>query len=404
MRQKKQIAIRNARLSMVEIFLGNVAFILPIWLIYSINVLGYSSTISVVLFMSIWFTSGVLEIPTGGFADVLGRKKTFIIGAFLLTFYPIAYIVNPPLYVFLGLNIISGLGQALLSGSFVPMVHSAYEKAGMGKKAYQKYLARNNTMIFIARIIGSLTGAALYWVEPTLPFVAMFIVGVARLMIGCMAVDTTTYDESRVLVSSHIATAFSKLFSVPGMIYLTASYSIIALGAESLWTAYQVLFESDGLNEMVIGMVFALIAVFSALGSQAVGRLYGRLSPMVMIYCFGLTIVITAGLLMQPLVWLRVAGVIPMALSGGAIFLVLTGYVQQQVENRYHSTALSVLSFIQYCIYGLGLISAGVLLDLLGVDEYRRAVWIFGMFALAVVAMITYRQKFLFAQRISIES
>ena len=59
----------------------------------------------------------LLEIPSGYLADVLGRKKTLIIGAFLGFFGFVIYDFSFGFWGFLIAELTLGLGQSLISGA-----------------------------------------------------------------------------------------------------------------------------------------------------------------------------------------------------------------------------------------------------------------------------------------------
>ncbi len=91
---------RNARLVIASSFFSDLTFVLPVWLLYSINYLDLTPSVATILFTSIWLVSGLLEVPTGALADRYGRKRAFLIGYALMIPFPLAYVFNPPLAIF----------------------------------------------------------------------------------------------------------------------------------------------------------------------------------------------------------------------------------------------------------------------------------------------------------------
>lgn len=124
----KTAATRNARLVIFSSFLSDLTFILPIWLLYSLDVLHLKPTLAIAISMSIWIGSALLEIPTGALADRLGRRKIFIIGQLLFAIYPLAYAFKFPIPLLLTACLVSAIGSSMRSGALLPIVHAAYKK------------------------------------------------------------------------------------------------------------------------------------------------------------------------------------------------------------------------------------------------------------------------------------
>ena len=84
--------------------------------------------------------SNLFEIPTGAFADIVGRKTSvilsFVIGAISLLIFPF----TTAFPVFVGLEILKGLANALYSGSMEALVYDSLKESGE-EKNYPKISA-----------------------------------------------------------------------------------------------------------------------------------------------------------------------------------------------------------------------------------------------------------------------
>ena len=103
-----------------------MVFMIPVWIAFLQSRISVSQ---IAMYVSITFlTQLVLELPTGALADMIGRRRTI---AF-------AYLVDATHYLlfgftwlfpqFIGLAIISGLGEALRSGSLEAIVYDSLKQ------------------------------------------------------------------------------------------------------------------------------------------------------------------------------------------------------------------------------------------------------------------------------------
>lgn len=100
-------------------------------------------------------SSAIFEIPSGYFADVVGRKKTLIIGSCMGTVGFIIYAASGSFILFLIAEIIMGIGQSFISGTDSAMLYDSIQQSKQ-KEAYLKYEGRITSLGGFAE-----TGAAL---------------------------------------------------------------------------------------------------------------------------------------------------------------------------------------------------------------------------------------------------
>ena len=382
------VSRRNAKLVVAASFFGDFAFVLPIWLLYSTDHLHFSTTLSVVLFTGVWFVSALFEIPTGALADKWGRKATFMTGNLLLLFYPLAYVFGAPLWLFFPILVLGGFGNSLTSGALLPLVHESYEKAGLGKKEYHKFLTKSRTVLFIARALSGVVGAWLYTIKPYLPFVGWALAIVCNIIIGSKLVEKRSIDTSSTY-RAHIGSALRAIKQSEMIVVMLAGYITINAVAEAIWTGYQLFYHHDGRSALLIGLLFSLIAVFSALASYGVRKLYTRFSPVALLFFSSCLVTVTSFLLYQPNDSLRLTAIVPMAIASGIMAVTISAVVQHIIPNKIQSTALSVYSVITYVVYAFGSLWLGWAYDKFGDATSRRIILASSVGALFFMALLT---------------
>ncbi len=122
----------------------------------------------------------VLEIPSGYFADVLGRKNTLVVGAVLGFLGFSIYTLSHGFYGFLLAEIILGIGQSLISGADSAML---YDTLAANKKQdqYLKYEGRITSIGNFAEALAGTLGGLLATFSLRTPY--FFQAGVAFLAI-----------------------------------------------------------------------------------------------------------------------------------------------------------------------------------------------------------------------------
>lgn len=117
----------------------------------------------------------VLEIPSGYLADVLGRKRTLIIGSILGFIGFLTYSISFGFIGFLIAEIILGFGQSLISGADSAMLYDTLEDLNR-KDEYVKYEGRVISIGNISEMAAGLIGGLLVSISLRAPYVAQTLV------------------------------------------------------------------------------------------------------------------------------------------------------------------------------------------------------------------------------------
>lgn len=127
-------------------------------LFYQENGLGMREVFILQAFYSIAIV--VLEIPSGYFADVLGRKNTLIIGCFLGFLGYLTYSFSYGFWGFLLAEIILGFGQSLISGADSALLYDTLIQSN-DEKSYVKHEGRMVSAGNFAEALAGIAGGLL---------------------------------------------------------------------------------------------------------------------------------------------------------------------------------------------------------------------------------------------------
>src|SRR6056297_1759809 len=113
----------------------------------------------------------VLEIPSGYLADVLGRKKTLVIGTMLGFMGFVVYSFSFGFWGFLLAEMVLGMGQSLISGADSAMLYDTLEDMDRSED-YIKFEGRMVSIGNFAEAIAGILGGLLATISLRLPYMA----------------------------------------------------------------------------------------------------------------------------------------------------------------------------------------------------------------------------------------
>jgi MFS family permease len=122
----------------------------------------------------------VLEIPSGYLADVIGRRKTLIIGAIFGTMGYAIYSLSYGFAGFLIAEIILGIGQSCISGADSAMLYDSLLERGEEKK-YTRYEGRITSLGNIAEAVAGIAGGLLAGITLRVPYIAQTFIAFIAL-------------------------------------------------------------------------------------------------------------------------------------------------------------------------------------------------------------------------------
>lgn len=122
-----------------------------------------------------------LEVPTGAFADSIGRKRSVVISAFLLAVGMALYPIYHSFWIFIIAEVTIAISSSFSSGAFDAwMVDSSLEQGFTGKVDF--VFAQANVISKAAAVVGGLLGAYIAIANIGLPFYIGAIIGIIAML------------------------------------------------------------------------------------------------------------------------------------------------------------------------------------------------------------------------------
>ncbi len=132
----------------------------------------------------------VLEVPSGYLADVIGRKKTLIIGAIFGILGFTTYGLSFGFMGFLIAEIILGIGQSCISGADSAMLYDSLLDRGEEKK-YTRFEGRITALGNVAEALAGIVGGILVGITIRAPYIAQIFVAFIALPAAITLVEPT---------------------------------------------------------------------------------------------------------------------------------------------------------------------------------------------------------------------
>ncbi|MFA5163059.1 MAG: MFS transporter [Patescibacteria group bacterium] len=316
----------------------------------------------------------ILEIPTGAYADVFGRRKSIIIGCLILSLSFLIYFLSPNFWIFVLAEIIGAFGSTFISGALEAWMVDSLKRAnytGDLEKIYEK----EGRYRLVGLMLGSLSGAWLGSFNLSYPWLAsalgMLIVSIyihLALPKNGAHHKQLKFNFRAIHQTAHESVQYG--YRHRGLFYLIGFGACLALSFQAFNMQWPIVFSGYGLSVAKMGWIFNAIALTNFLGTQLARpflKIVGRKNPQQEKHA---------------LIWSQAITAIGMALaaSGLGLYPVLNGfllhevgrglwrplkqaYLNRRINDEQRATVLSFDSMISQLGAGLGLLLSGYLAD-----------------------------------------
>jgi MFS family permease len=209
----------------------------------------------------------ILEIPSGYLADIIGRKKTLLLGAAFLPLGVAIYAFSETFILFLLAEFTVAVGNSMRSGSDAAMVYDTLIQLKR-ESDYKKVEGRSAFYTRIGTSSSSILGGLLALLVLRLPFYVNIITGLMMLPIATSMIEPGREKIRSPRPYRDILRIFRFSLSHSGMrFYILYGALVMSTGVVGVWS-YFLYYESLGINLFFFGLIFAVFMIASALGSR----------------------------------------------------------------------------------------------------------------------------------------
>jgi len=371
----------------------NLAFFVPVIVLFWQDN-GLSMT-EIMLLQSIFaITMVILEIPTGYFADIFGRKNSLAYsGAFLFVSTLIYGIGNNFIY-FLAAELFWGLGISFLSGSDSALMYDTLKdlkKENEYKKIWGNSIFLSMIAIGIANIIGAYIGK----INLRLPFFFMlpFLLALIPLALTIKEpkrhklIIKKGYFIKLIKIVKELFLKEKKLKWL--MIYAGVSY---AFYQSALWF-YQPYFSLSGLKIIHFGYIFASFQIVAALSSKYAHKIEEKIGEK---YSLIMLIFLTGAgyLFMSNFIYLfSFMFAFFHQFVRGFSKIIISDYINKLTKSEIRATILSVKNMIAQLIYAIIIPFAGWIADVYSLTQALSVLGITTIITGSIILVVLHKNK-----------
>ncbi len=362
----EQFYQRNIRIVYWSDLARSLAFVIPIWVMFERQYISYPQ----LTFLQgiILLTQLILELPTGAFADLFGRKTSVGLGFTIMGVAALVFSFATNFQVFFLGAVLSGVGEALVSGAREAIIYDTLKQAGK-ESEFDKIQSKGTLIFQLGLAFATFTGGFMSQWDLRLPWWGyaggLFMAAGLSFAFIEPCIDTEKFTlKNYFLQTKHGVRELLKSDHVKEI-----SLYYIFVGAIS-WVCMLVfnntILVDVGHNNQEIGLIMGGIRIFNGLLLVQVlknSQWFNRSRT----YLFFPLIMLVA---LLPGVWLSKWLVVPFVaasmMSSTARWVILGKYTNMEFASKYRATAISALSMAIGIIYIGFTFSSGYIMEHFG--------------------------------------
>jgi MFS family permease len=344
------------------ILTNNTVFSSAIWVIY-LAAHGYSPFAIGLVETTFHVVKFVAEVPTGVFADLVGRRKSLVVACVMGAVGELCFLTPAAPLVLLSISF-SALSFAFRGGaeeSLLWMI-AGHQAPTQQTTHYSKLVSRMFLIMLVGEVIGSATGGFLGRMLQVLPFLcqaAMYLLAILPLLF---------VPEQRVAASAHVSALrhVGKAFRVAWRTPVLLGLLLVGALSDSCWTTIyyynQLYLHGLGFSLAAIGLIIAGSRVINFGVTAAAPRLMRVLPPRWLVPLFvGIG---GAGVLVMslPQAVLSLVGYTALLqIAVAVLYPALSTYLNERCPEEQRATVLSLQTglfsaamIVLFPLFGLG--------------------------------------------------
>jgi MFS family permease len=288
----------------------------------------------------------IFEIPSGYVADVIGRRKTLIIGAILGTLGFVVYSLTSGYYYFLLAELILGVGQSFVSGADSAMLYDSLKSMDRDNE-YIKYEGRNFTVGNYAEALAGLLGGTLASIHLRLPFILQTGIAFMAVPAAILLVEPHLHTtRKKPGIKDILSIVWYATVKNAKLRYNLLYSSIMGTATLTMAWIYQLYLNNIGFTSYYIGATHTVLNLIVGTTTLFAYKIEAKLKPKLTIWLT--SIAITGSYIISGFIdsaWILVVLAI-FYFSRGIATPVLKDYINRITSSDIRATVLSIRSLL----------------------------------------------------------
>ena len=294
-------------------------------------------------------TVAIIEIPSGYVADVLGRKKSMIIGTAFGFLGIVVYAFSYGFWGFLPAALCLGIGQSFVSGSDTALMYDSLKEINR-EKDFIKLEGRTISMGNFAEAVAFIIGGFLADFTLRTPFYFQMVIAFIGVFVAFLLVEPNTEKmkdgKTKPWANMKSIIRFSLKENVTLRYYILYSAVIGATTLTMAWFAqpyFQTIGIKDGIYFGIIGAGLNFAVAFTAFYAHRIESSFKTNSILILL----LIVLISCYIVVSQVAsyWGLLALVI-FYFTRGIATPILRDYMNRETPSEMRATVMSIRSFI----------------------------------------------------------
>jgi MFS family permease len=337
----------------------------------------------------------LFEIPTGIFADVYGRKKSFLVSCFLLSVSMFVYSSSKTFWGFATAETIGAIGATFYSGAFQAWFVDSLKHHGYGGKL-NKIFAWESTVRSLACIVSAIIGGYLADISYSLPWFIAGMLYIVTLIVASIIVKEEYFKPrkfslketfKRIKITTLGSISFTKKSKVFRFVVIIGTIQMFCLMTSNMqWQ--KIFIDKINLN-VYMGIIMAFVQIMIIIGSQISRKNILNLSRnekmgiAISQLVIGIGIILTVMFKSFPI---TITFFMLHELGRGMFGPIKSGYLQENIPSRKRATIGSFESMYTHIGGALGLVTFGWIAKDFGIPT----AWIVSGSILTITSMVVF--------------
>lgn len=365
----KDIESNILKYYLISIF-GGFWFILPISILY-LQSFGLSYTqIGILEFVAGLFAI-LLEIPTGVFADLIGRKWSVFIACIFWVISMAMIGMGSTFIIFLVGFALWGISEAFFSGAISALLYDSLKKTKMEHK-YLKIRGKMLLLSSIALIFGSILGAYLYGINIRLPWLVYAFTSLITVIIALTMTEPYKSNKKYNLTNQldHIGESFKFTFTHKEVRWLII-FSVLSIVPIYIFLSLmeQPYLVKVGFSITSLGIIYAMTRGGIGLLATFIFKIEEKLGEAVSFFL--VTLIYAIGFILLGLINLPIVVLILILMYFARDYqnVLIETYINKHINSKQRATVLSIQNLSISIAITISVLIGGLFLDMFSLNQ-----------------------------------
>jgi len=335
-------------------FLRELLFIIPVVVLFW-QENGLSLTKIMILQAIYTLSIAIFEVPTGVFADKIGRKQSLTIGAFVLLIAAVVYSIGYNFWQFVIAEVVWGLGVTFASGADSAFVYDTLKQLKK-EHDFKKIWGHSKSLEYLAAGTAAIVGGFVATYSLRLNWVLVAVSMLLLFFVSLSFKEPKHYQKlGRKNYWSHTIECFKESLTNKNLLFLLLFSSLLStMWGIALWF-YQPYMNQSGLKIAYFGLVWASFSIFAITGSKYAHKIEEKLKEKLSLWLIVLANILS---LIFMSYWFIIFGFIFIVMQQfirGFANPVLQDYTNKHLTSEKRATLLSIQNLsgkLMFTIFG----------------------------------------------------